>query len=245
MKRQYKIFLLLVLASLMTWQVGKPLAVPYATDNVSHPKKNKSFDREDEPDRQVRQVLDPKIEKAFQKRLHDIREYGYFNSFEPTTLCDMFLDQIDTIAKYNKKHKIPPYLSQAMFIPLENYDVDNHPFPIPQVDPSVIEPRSRNYINPDHTQVTRVYSKTVFGPLVILHMKNSGALYGPEFAIERYSVAGGTADVFVQKYPKGKWNTLVLLTVRKNFWRIEADSRLEGRQLERFMQFAKELIESS
>lgn len=177
------------------------------------------------------------------KRLDDIRDYGYMHSLERKTLCDSFLAEINYVDRYAKKHNLRMKDNPTGFVPLNAYDAKRHLMAL--VDTQIIRTGSRNYISTDKSHVTRIYTKTDFGPLMVLHMRDGPFfLYPPEFAIERFEIVGEMADVFIEKHTKKKWSTTIVVSVGKSFYRIESGLKLEGEELQKFMGFVKDLIEN-
>lgn len=108
------------------------------------------------------------------------------------------------------------------------------------VDAAMLHADSNNYVNKQTDSISRFYSDTNFGGSLLIvekEVESQGAFE------TNLTVAGNDALVIPFVYRDDSWTTNLYAFKQKTSYRIYADGKLEGEELNRFIQFGKNLVE--
>lgn len=170
---------------------------------------------------------------------NQLRNKGFIEQLDRIPVSEYILDRMSQrVAEHqaNGQQLSPDSLG---FQALEEYNSDRAPFEYKDISEDVIHKNSDNYILPTANKITRIYTKTDFGTLLVEQSRGELVIDEPNI-----SIVGYEAKIVITKQKGSKWSTTIYVGDEEYFYRIESNQRLSGNSRDNFEKFVEDLIQN-
>ncbi len=178
----------------------------------------------------------PEMNAEISNDLQNIRVEGFITRINQIPGPEYTLGKIKENRQHVKEKKIKK--ANAGYSVLEEFDPAKLSFPVADVPAEYLKSNSENFIIPQSTSITRIYSHSAFGLLKITeYVGDISYVYDTNIQI-----AGQAALFFHTKNQGQKWTTTISTSNGLKVFLFESNKRLNGAQKDRFIALAEAVV---
>ncbi len=168
------------------------------------------------------------------------RDEGYAEYGRGKAPTYLFQNKVEKLTKDNEFNSRLRGMNPLKPIPLDSAAGIAITARLGPVDAAILQADSNNYVDKQSNSISRFYSDTNFGGSLLIvekEVESQGVFEA------NLTVAGNDALVVPFLYSDDSWTTNLYAFKQETSYRIYADGKLEGEELNRFIQFGKNLVE--
>ena len=195
--------------------------------------------------------------QAARNRIQFAREQGYWDRSGTSSALQNYLGMVQSRSSpaYSEERgrleqqdylSTVPVFDELQFSQrtLEEYlDPSQGEIRLKKVPSSVLTSESEAYVIPTTHGAIRIYTHTAFGGTMLLKEERTEEVI-PILSTGEHSIAGNEAFVSLSRYDGDRWETHALAYDGWMSYQVEVEGKLEGIELERFIEFTRDFVEN-
>ncbi|MFK8017020.1 MAG: hypothetical protein AB8G17_16465 [Gammaproteobacteria bacterium] len=187
-----------------------------------------------------RAALPDELQSAHESAKQQLRGRGYFEQLDRVPESEYVLTRIEQRRVEFERQNRALNPEDLGYYSMEQYDARRAPFKLHRVPNQVVRAGSKNYVLPSKIRVRRIYTQTEFGTLLV--EQGGGGITLDEPNVD---IGGQKAKLVTTRHDDDKWATTVYASGSGFVFRVEANRRLVGDELDRYLAFVTSIVTDS